>query len=514
MVEWLEACRYALPLTHGLARVNMEGTANARASLSQEMGGVRFSRAFAGDLAAASQQDMTKRQIRLGTERLLERGLLIEVEPHGANTPALYRMSIPDEMSWRLNWKREPIEPTTYSLTEEQEGLSSVIRDFIVSGAKPYGSVWPDNVLVIHGYAGTGKTTTVAQVLKALLKPEDVCFMAPSNRAASVLRDLGVEAFTIHRQLYKITGNDSDTKEPRFREDEGHKLRCKELVVIDEASMVSDDMAEWITKECRKVIVIGDPMQLPPVKGTALWTKPCLVADFELREVVRTTNPEITRASERFREDSSMTLDSLQGTPLCVPPAGLVRLSDYDVVLTYTNEDRAYVNRMLRGSGPPHSGDSIMVLENVREKGKDDFSGPDDYFNGQSLTVTRLIHTAETNRGEVFHLIECLDDRDRLRQVQVLDSTLLAANLKFDDDEYGESVPRRRGITYNKMPVLNAAYDHSVTVHKAQGSSYDRVLVINPGLGSDGLDAWRFGYTSITRAKRILTIASLDQIEP
>lgn len=79
-----------------------------------------------------------------------------------------------------------------------------------------------------------------------------------------------------------------------------------DLVVVDEASMVDENVARWVESQSRRLIVIGDPMQLQPVKGIAYWTAPGRAPDFTLTEVVRTADGDLATASHQVREGAHL----------------------------------------------------------------------------------------------------------------------------------------------------------------------------------------------------------------
>lgn len=194
-----------------------------------------------------------------------------------------------------------------YQPTECQDRLMRKIADFVSSD--------DSDILVVNGYAGTGKTTAISSVIATLKEFETKCvLLAPTGRAAKVLSSYaGQPAFTIHKHIYrqKSVGGDGFgqfTLSP-------NKDKCA-LFVVDEVSLIGidagqqqstaafgtgnllDDLISFVRSgvEC-KVILIGDSAQLPPV---GLDASPALMKDYmsmhggveyaELSTVVRQQN--------------------------------------------------------------------------------------------------------------------------------------------------------------------------------------------------------------------------------
>ena len=176
-----------------------------------------------------------------------------------------------------------------YEPTACQEGLLREVADFISSDE--------DDILVVNGYAGTGKTTAISAVISVLKDYQTKCvLLAPTGRAAKVLSSYaGQPAFTVHKHIYrqKSVGGDGFGQFSLFMN------KDKETVfVVDEVSLMGIDagqqqstaafgtgnlLEDLITfvrsgADC-KLILIGDSAQLPPV---GLDASPALLKDYML----------------------------------------------------------------------------------------------------------------------------------------------------------------------------------------------------------------------------------------
>lgn len=189
---------------------------------------------------------------------------------------------------------------------------------------------------VLTGSAGTGKTTLV-QVLVAAFKDKkvSVCVTAPTHKAVSVLArklreaDLhSIEAMTIHSLLgLKVSPNEENTTLKRGGPSQAKRFR---VVVIDEASMISSDLFDYIQDDLKQnfVLFVGDPAQLPPVGETE--TRAFGVrGKSHLSRIVRQAegNP-IIRAAQMIRERQDTTPDWDWTLPAEAGAVGVYRAGD------------------------------------------------------------------------------------------------------------------------------------------------------------------------------------------
>src|SRR5208283_4449335 len=156
----------------------------------------------------------------------------------------------------------------------------------------------------LFGYAGTGKTTLARHIAGDV--EGDVQFGAYTGKAALVLRSKGCgEARTIHSMIYRP--KDLDSEEPSFVLNEDSPASKASLIVIDECSMVDEDLGRDLLSFGKKVLVLGDTAQLPPVKGGGFFTEQ--QPDIMLTEVHRQAvdNP-IIKMSMLVREGGRLPL--------------------------------------------------------------------------------------------------------------------------------------------------------------------------------------------------------------
>lgn len=150
------------------------------------------------------------------------------------------------------------------TLTEEQNRSKTELTAFV---DEPGGGM-----MVLEGFAGTGKTSLLQELVRDLGKEYRIVLTAPTNKAANVLRDKNRAAglTTPCTTIHKLLGVKPSSKDERRTLEKVGKDTTGEydVVVIDECSMVNEELMKMIRSRLgffHKVIFVGDPMQLPPI---------------------------------------------------------------------------------------------------------------------------------------------------------------------------------------------------------------------------------------------------------
>lgn len=349
-------------------------------------------------------------------------------------------------------------------------------------------------VFRLFGYAGTGKTT-LARIIVDALDLNRVCYAAFTGKAAYVLRNKGAGgASTVHSLIYtpvekardkldelkKTLTDTEDSAEqavlrvqirreedklatPGFVLKEDSDLEDADLCVLDEVSMVGTGMAHDLLSFGTKLLVLGDPAQLPPVDGGGYFINHA--PDHLLTEIHRSAaDSPVTRLATAVRSsppgDRDLGIPGLDGESGRRPRVGRDQLTTFDQVLVGTNKTRWVMVHTLRGlfglSGAvPQPGDRIMVLANNAEAC---------VFNGQQFTVGAA-HPDEKS-PDVLHMLVFDDDE----QPRLLDVWACG----FEDLD-GEKLAKRHG----RSRIVAATFGQAITVHKAQGSQWRNVLVVD-----------------------------------
>ena len=349
-------------------------------------------------------------------------------------------------------------------------------------------------VFRLFGYAGTGKTTLAQTIAEGV--DGDVKFAAFTGKAASVMRAKGCRgASTIHSLIYRA--RESGEEVPSFDLWDEAPASKASLIIIDECSMVDAELGRDLLSFGVPVLVLGDPAQLPPVQTGAnaggFFTE--AEPDAMLTEVHRQAQDDpIVRLSMRVREGERLEPGDYGETQVvrrhALDPA---RVINADQVLVGRNATRrSYNMRMRQHRGfegeLPGAGDKLVCLRNNRKKG---------LFNGGLWTVKE--RTGAKRAGKTAPK-----------------SGILGMRLLPDDESglRGVKVSVRRecftgGIEQmewdKRHPYDEFDYGYVLTVHKAQGSQWDDVVLFDESYAfKDSRERWL--YTGITRAAKRLTV--------
>jgi exodeoxyribonuclease V len=335
----------------------------------------------------------------------------------------------------------------------------------------------------LFGYAGTGKTTLARHIAESV--DGKVHFAAFTGKAAMVMRSKGCAgATTIHSLIYRA--RESGEEVPNFELWDDAPVSKARLIVIDECSMVDAELGRDLMSFGVPVLVLGDPAQLPPIQGGGFFTE--AEPDAMLTEVHRQAQDDpIVRLSMEIRAGHSLE-PGIYGETQVVRRDGLdpQRVLDADQVLVGRNATRrAYNMRMRERRGIteplPVAGDKLVCLRNNRKKG---------LFNGGLWNVKE-----RGARKSGVMTMRLLPDEGmgggRAIKVSVRPECFIGG---IEDFEWAR---RKR---YDEFD-----YGYVLTVHKAQGSQWDDVVLFDESFAfQDTRDRWL--YTGVTRAAKKLTV--------
>ncbi|MDE7440152.1 MAG: AAA family ATPase [Clostridia bacterium] len=399
-----------------------------------------------------------------------------------------------------------------YELTSDQITADKMISDWFRNKTS--------QIFVLAGFAGTGKTTllryTVTQTLG--LTEESVAFVTPTGKAATVLLRQGIPATTIHRLIYQsitteveveVNGKKIKIEKLSFKRRETIDKSIK-LIVLDEASMVSDEVLWDLMEFGVKILLCGDNAQLPPVEGFNTYLKE---PNITLRQIVRQQldNP-IIMLSEMARDGKYIPFGRYGDNALVLSKRLFTcekrkrSLTKANQIICGINKTRVSVNdelRALRGLGAfPENGDKLICAVNNWEQFIDD-EYRYNLVNGIIGTVYNPFYDSATGIGFMQFKVDFLDElcpdalpfdtgiftdgRYRYKHGDYFE--------KFDED--GEPVG---AFTLNRFE-----YGYCISCHKAQGSEFDNAVVFDESYAFKE-DKNRWLYTAITRAKKKLIL--------
>lgn len=374
-----------------------------------------------------------------------------------------------------------------------------------------------DLVFYLAGYAGTGKTTLARFVADEI--GNDVLFAAYTGKAAQAMMKRGVEfASTIHSLIYvpfevnidermaqlsaelatatnplqvkklkeEIEDLQANEHKPRFALNHDSALGRANLLILDECSMVDRKVGEDLMFFNTKILVLGDPAQLPPVKGSGYFTERSPNAF--LREIHRQAEGDpILDIATRARNGEHIPFGTY-GDRVRVISRDAVStsaiLQEYDQILCGFNKTRHTFNqrsrRVLAYANPiPMTGEKLISLKNDRDT---------KILNGTLMRVTEDAECVEDD-PEAVHLQVCPDDHAPIYL------NCIKSRFTAPDDDPG----------FLKKRLMDLDYGYAITVHKSQGSEWESVCLLDDGFGR-GADRARWVYTAVTRARSKLLI--------
>jgi exodeoxyribonuclease-5 len=337
---------------------------------------------------------------------------------------------------------------------------------------------------VIAGYAGTGKSTLVKFIIEALdVEKNKVCYATFTGKAAQVLAKKGNKnAMTLHKLLY----NSIPRKGGGFMRIPKERLDYT-IVVVDEISMAPKTIIDMLFRHNVYVICLGDPFQLPPIEkeeDNHLLDHPHIFLDEIMRQAEES---EIIRLTMGIREQKP--LRPVKGNEVQIVPADALSdgmLGWADQVLVATNFQRHNMNdfmRQMKGFGPdPCDGDKVICLRNYWDSWNYDNGDP--LVNGTIGTIhnphndiIRVPYYAY-NKG-VIHTLQATftsDLGEHFGEVSMDPKIMLGGESELEwRDKY------RLGQLKNRIGDVipkEFTYGYAITCHKAQGSEWDKVLVI------------------------------------
>ncbi|KPF94827.1 ATP-binding protein [Rhodopseudomonas sp. AAP120] len=337
-------------------------------------------------------------------------------------------------------------------------------------------------VFRLFGFAGTGKTTLAREIAEGV--SGEVKFAAFTGKAALVMRNKGCDdASTIHSLIYRT--KESGVEQPSFELWDDAPASKAKLIVIDECSMVDEELGRDLMSFDCPLLVLGDPAQLPPIQGGGFFTN--AEPDVMLTEVHRQAQDDpIVRLSMDVREGRRLELGRYGETEV-VTRDGLdpQRVMDADQVLVGRNNTRRAYNARFRQrlsiEDPfPVGGDKLVCLRNNRKKAL--FNGGLWRVKSRSPIKTKII-TLRVTPDEDFG--------GRLTKVSVRQECFAGG---IEDISWDQRKP------YDEFD-----YGYVLTVHKSQGSQWDDVVLFDESFAFQDSRA-RWLYTGITRAAKRLSV--------
>ncbi len=463
-------------------------------------------------------------------------------------------------------FRAELLKSFPFTPTPSQQQCLGKMAEFLTSTDK-------DELFLMKGYAGTGKSTLIGHVVRQLPKlKHKAVLMAPTGRAAKVMAGYAKrKAFTIHKQIYYTkseggSGMQFVLKPNKYRDT---------LFIVDEASMIGDDrqnaklfengsllddLMQYIDagKNC-KLLLVGDPAQLPPVH---LTLSPALDAEnlnygfnkkvhsAELTEVMRQSegsgilqNATVLRNQLEFEDYTGYTFDLdrpdvkrlMEGNEIleCLETALNDEGPEETVFIVRSNKRANLYNQNIRArvlflEADLSVGDQLMVVKN-NYFWLEPESAPGFIANGDLIKIQRILTHKEIYGFRFANVEVSLVDYPN---TPAFETTLLldtltseSSSLSYEEgnqlyqavqEDYAHLTSKyKRFMAVKNNPYFNALqvkYSYAITCHKSQGGQWKKVFIEQPYLpeGPDK-DYFRWLYTAMTRAQEQLYLVGFSK---
>ena len=401
-----------------------------------------------------------------------------------------------------------------FELTAEQKQAENLIAHWFYHSER--------QTFVLTGYAGTGKTALLKDVVcrRLELVPDvSAAFVTPTGKAATVLIKKGIPACTVHRLIYQsiaeeqeieLNGKKVKIEKLTFRRRESIDKGIK-LIVLDEASMVSDDVLFDILNFGVKVLLCGDDSQLPPVEGFNTYLKE---PDMRLTQIVRQErdNP-IINLSAMAREGRHIPYGNYGNKAFVIDRRNFCGerrkklLMRAEQIICGLNRTRARINDEMRAAygytGLPKDGEKLICTINNWEQ----YIDGEMRFNLVNGIIGRAIEPFydEANyMGFAQFKPDFLDEK--CPEALPFDAGIfMTGQYRYRHGDYFEKFDEEGNAT-GAFTLNRFEYGYCISCHKAQGSEFESAIVFDESYAFKE-DANRWLYTAITRAKdRIIVI--------
>lgn len=391
-------------------------------------------------------------------------------------------------------------------LTNKQlEGLKIAVARY--KAHEPY--------TVISGYAGVGKSTLVKFIIDALdLLPEEVAYCAFTGKAAQVLSNKGCpNATTAHKLLFETKPMPDGTyihiPKTTLEPD------TLKLIVVDEVSMLPKNMWELLISHKIYVLACGDPGQLPPISkddDNRLLQNPHIFLDEIMRQAL---DSDIIRCSMDIR--NGVTLRPFKGDDICIVNQSELVTGMYtwaDMILCATNKTRIEVNNITRNllgynSSLPQKGEKIICLQNewktIANTGNalvNGCVGTIDQIRERSYIIPEWIGVPK-NRIYLLEANFTSETNDIFPRFLMDKQTFVTGEPSLNSKQMWQM--SRQKTTRAIMPK-EFTYGYCITGWKAQGSEWDKVLILEENFPFDRTEHRKFLYTCVTRASKKATL--------
>ena len=359
-----------------------------------------------------------------------------------------------------------------------------------------------NNLTIITGGPGTGKTTIIKAIVKILmdsykLKDKDIALLAPTGRAAKkMMETTGRSAYTIHKYL----GWDKDNN--TFEVDEFNP-NPEKYIIVDEVSMIDTLLMEALLRGIRrdaKLILVGDYYQLPSVSEGQI-----------LKDLIDSDVLPVIRLNQIYRQSEGSYILNLAydikekniSEDLFIKKDDYLFInSDNDNTLNYVKEvvskavKKGITDRDVQVLAPMYK--SMCGIDNLNVMLQEIFNPYSD--NKKQINYGEVIYRVG---DKVLQLVNDPDNNVYNGDIGYIDDIIISKEKKVTNQiniNYDGNI-----IEYTPDKFINFKHGYAISIHKAQGSEFDTVI-IPVTISFKRMLYNKLVYTGVTRAKKSLII--------
>lgn len=358
----------------------------------------------------------------------------------------------------------------------------------------------------LFGYAGTGKTTIVKEIMKQIKerrKEVNIITATYTGKAAIVLKQKGCDdSMTIHNMIYYAIPDGYGGF--RFKLGDKTPANDADLIILDECSMVGKKLANDIRYYKKKMLIIGDPGQLPPIGsdvGEFITNSPDVFLDEIHRQAADSPIIDIATKARLGIPLVPGNYGDVQIISMAGRPAqeliDLVTRPDTQVIVGL-HTSRIKISKYIRDSlgyygAIPSPGETILCCKN---------NHTEQFYNGMQGIVANctdiVIKNPQEDEPRTYYSMDIQFDSEKgLRtKLKSIDNMFIATD---------KGIKLTQDVRTNYQHYESFDFGYVLTCHKAQGSQWDDITIVDDSqYFRENKSKWL--YTAITRSCKKLTI--------
>ena len=386
------------------------------------------------------------------------------------------------------------------NLEEKLKKLESRLGiDYNTDQEKAIMGALNNNVTIISGGPGTGKTTIINAITKLYIEDkglgpadimESIALLAPTGRASKKMAtSTSLPAYTIHRYLkwYKDSND--------FFYNEYNKTSHR-LIIVDEVSMIDIDLFNALLNGISpgvKLILVGDTFQLPSV-GPGLVLDDLISSDYfnfiPLNQIYRQSdNSYIPYLAKEIKNND-------------LSEEFLTKKDDYTFFQTKSTQIKDAIEQIIKISLEKKIDEHHMQVLAPMYKGENG-------IDNLNVVLQSIYNPKKKSKNEINYLDVTYREGDKVLQlVNDLDNNVFNGDIGYIDSIMGNKVTidfEGNRVEYEKKNLKQIKHAYAITIHKSQGSEFEHVIM--PISNSYYKMLYnKLIYTGVSRAKKTLTI--------